>query len=70
MPRARWVSLPTAVLTPVRLSRVWGADARLTAEHGRTGLHVAWLGTTVLRPNIPGRADPAAQRLGEALQST
>jgi iron complex transport system ATP-binding protein len=36
---------PTAVLTPARLARIWGADARLTAEHGRTGLHVAWLGS-------------------------
>jgi hypothetical protein len=25
-----------------RLRRV-GADAHLTAEHGRTGLHVAWV---------------------------
>jgi iron complex transport system ATP-binding protein len=37
--------LPTEVFTPERLRRIWGADARLTAEHGRTGLHVAWLGT-------------------------
>jgi iron complex transport system ATP-binding protein len=35
---------PTEVFTPERLRRIWGADARLTAEHGRTGLHVAWLG--------------------------
>jgi ABC-type cobalamin/Fe3+-siderophores transport system ATPase subunit len=35
---------PTHVLTPERLRRIWRADARLTAEHGRTGLHVAWLG--------------------------
>jgi iron complex transport system ATP-binding protein len=34
---------PTEVLSPERLRRIWGADARLTAEHGRTGLHVAWL---------------------------
>jgi iron complex transport system ATP-binding protein len=41
----------TEVLTPARLRRIWGADARLTAAHGRTGLHVAWLGpeTTPLR---------------------
>ncbi len=32
-----------AVLTPERLSRVWKADARLTAEDGRTALHVAWI---------------------------
>jgi hypothetical protein len=41
----------TEVLTPARLRHIWGADARLTAAHGRTGLHVAWLGpeTTPLR---------------------
>ncbi len=41
----------TEVLTPARLRHIWGADARLTAENGRTGLHVAWLGpeTTPLR---------------------
>jgi iron complex transport system ATP-binding protein len=31
----------TEVLTPARLRHIWGADGRLTAEHGRTGLHVA-----------------------------
>jgi hypothetical protein len=41
----------TEVLTPARLRRIWGADAQLTADQGRTGLHVAWLGpeTTPLR---------------------
>lgn len=34
---------PTEVLTPERLGRIWNADARLTAEHGRTALHVAWI---------------------------
>lgn len=37
---------PAAVLTPERLSAVWGADARLTEHEGRTALHVAWLGPT------------------------
>jgi iron complex transport system ATP-binding protein len=41
--RTEATGLPTDVLTPERLRRIWGADARLTAEHGRTGLHVAWL---------------------------
>jgi iron complex transport system ATP-binding protein len=31
------------VLDPETLSRVWGADAKLTAHDGRTALHVAWL---------------------------
>jgi iron complex transport system ATP-binding protein len=34
---------PTEVLTPERLGRIWDADARLTVEHGRTALHVAWI---------------------------
>jgi iron complex transport system ATP-binding protein len=34
---------PTAVLTAERLGRIWGADAHLTAERGRTALHVAWV---------------------------
>jgi iron complex transport system ATP-binding protein len=34
---------PTEVLTPERLGRIWKADAHLTAEHGRTALHVAWI---------------------------
>jgi iron complex transport system ATP-binding protein len=42
--RTEAAGLPTDVFTPERLRRIWGADARLTAEHGRTGLHVAWLG--------------------------
>jgi iron complex transport system ATP-binding protein len=42
--RTEAAGLPTEVFTPERLRRVWGVDARLTAEHGRTGLHVAWLG--------------------------
>jgi iron complex transport system ATP-binding protein len=36
---------PTEVLTPERLGRIWGADARLTVEGGRTALHVAWIGS-------------------------
>jgi ABC-type cobalamin/Fe3+-siderophores transport system ATPase subunit len=31
------------VLTAERLGRIWGADAHLTAERGRTALHVAWV---------------------------
>jgi iron complex transport system ATP-binding protein len=42
--RTEVAGLPIEVFTPERLRRIWGADARLTAEHGRTGLHVAWLG--------------------------
>lgn len=34
---------PTEVLTPERLGRIWKADAHLTAAHGRTALHVAWI---------------------------
>jgi iron complex transport system ATP-binding protein len=41
--------LATDVLTPRRLRRIWGADARLTAEQGRTGLHVAWLGSKTIK---------------------
>jgi iron complex transport system ATP-binding protein len=44
--RTEAAGLPTEVLTPERLRRIWRADAHLTAEHGRTGLHVAWLGST------------------------
>jgi iron complex transport system ATP-binding protein len=33
-----------AVLTPDLLGSVWGADAELTEQGGRTALHVAWLG--------------------------
>jgi iron complex transport system ATP-binding protein len=40
---------PTAVLTPERLSRIWGAEAHLTAERGRTALHVAWVPSTQSR---------------------
>ena len=35
---------PPAVLTPDLLASVWGADAELTEQGGRTALHVAWLG--------------------------
>jgi iron complex transport system ATP-binding protein len=34
---------PGEVLTSDRLAETWGADARLTAEEGRTALQVAWL---------------------------
>ncbi|HVQ57788.1 MAG TPA: ABC transporter ATP-binding protein [Solirubrobacterales bacterium] len=34
---------PAEVLTPERLAEVWGADARLSEDGGRTGLHVAWV---------------------------
>jgi iron complex transport system ATP-binding protein len=34
---------PSEVFTPERLSRIWKADAHLTAEGGRTALHVAWI---------------------------
>ncbi len=40
------------VLSAERLASVWGADARLTAQEGRTALHVAWLDETALgHPN-------------------
>jgi iron complex transport system ATP-binding protein len=42
--RTEAAGAPTAVLTPERLGRVWGADAHLTAGGGRTALHVAWPG--------------------------
>jgi iron complex transport system ATP-binding protein len=35
--------LPAEVLTSDRLAEIWGADARLTSEEGRTALQVAWL---------------------------
>lgn len=35
--------LPAEVLTSDRLAETWGADARLTADEGRTALQVAWL---------------------------
>jgi iron complex transport system ATP-binding protein len=41
--RTEAVGPPTDVLTAERLRRIWGADAHLTAEQGRTGLHVAWI---------------------------
>jgi iron complex transport system ATP-binding protein len=34
---------PAEVLDRERLGEIWGADARLTAEEGRTALQVAWL---------------------------
>ncbi len=34
---------PAEVLTADRLAEIWGADARLTADQGRTALQVAWL---------------------------
>jgi iron complex transport system ATP-binding protein len=55
--RTEAAGLPTEVLTPERLNRIWGADARLTVEQGRTGLHVAWVGPKVLShtPRVGGR---------------
>jgi iron complex transport system ATP-binding protein len=41
--RTEAAGAPAEVLTPERLGRIWGAEAHLTAEHGRTALHVAWL---------------------------
>jgi iron complex transport system ATP-binding protein len=41
--RTEAVGEPAEVFTPERLSRIWGADAHLTADGGRTALHVAWL---------------------------
>ena len=35
--------LPSRCLTSERLAAVWGAEAHLTADDGRTALHVAWL---------------------------
>lgn len=34
---------PAEVLTAERLASIWGADARITEQEGRTALHVAWL---------------------------
>jgi iron complex transport system ATP-binding protein len=34
---------PEEVLTRDHLAEIWGADARLTVEEGRTALQVAWL---------------------------
>lgn len=34
---------PAEVLVPSRLAEVWGANAQLTEQEGRTALHVAWL---------------------------
>jgi iron complex transport system ATP-binding protein len=56
--RTEAAGLATDVLTPERLSRVWDADARLTVEHGRTGLHVAWL-----RPNRDGDAPQVGDKV-------
>jgi iron complex transport system ATP-binding protein len=42
---------PAEVLTSERLSQVWGADARLIAEEGRTALQVAWLPRSLGHPN-------------------
>lgn len=36
---------PAQVLTPARLAEVWGADAWLSRQDGRTALHVDWLKT-------------------------
>ncbi|MFT3864936.1 MAG: ABC transporter ATP-binding protein [Solirubrobacterales bacterium] len=36
---------PREVLTPARLTAVWGTEAHLTEHDGRTALHVAWLGS-------------------------
>jgi iron complex transport system ATP-binding protein len=41
---------PTEVLTTDLLAEIWGADARLTAEEGRTALQVAWLPEGVRAP--------------------
>ncbi|HEY2714819.1 MAG TPA: ABC transporter ATP-binding protein [Solirubrobacterales bacterium] len=40
---------PAAVLKPDLLASVWGADAKLTEQGGRTALHVAWLGSRPAR---------------------
>jgi iron complex transport system ATP-binding protein len=41
--RTEAAGAPTDVLTPERLERIWKARAHLTAEGGRTALHVAWI---------------------------
>jgi iron complex transport system ATP-binding protein len=41
---------PAEVLDRERLAEIWGADARLTAEEGRTALQVAWLPEGVRTP--------------------
>jgi iron complex transport system ATP-binding protein len=43
--RTEATGAPPEVLTPERLSRIWRVDAHLTAEGGRTALHVAWIGS-------------------------
>ncbi|HTR75589.1 MAG TPA: ABC transporter ATP-binding protein [Solirubrobacterales bacterium] len=42
--RTEATGAPATVLDRERLTRVWGADAHLSAADGRTALHVAWLG--------------------------
>jgi iron complex transport system ATP-binding protein len=44
---------PAEVLSSERLAEVWGADARLSENDGRTALHVAWIagGSTLGQPN-------------------
>ncbi len=37
------------VLSSKRLAAVWGANAKLTADDGRTALHVAWLQKSPIR---------------------
>ncbi|HEX7278224.1 MAG TPA: ABC transporter ATP-binding protein [Solirubrobacterales bacterium] len=41
---------PEEVLTDDRLGEIWGADARLTVEGGRTALQVDWLPERARRP--------------------
>jgi iron complex transport system ATP-binding protein len=41
---------PEAVLSAERLAAIWGADARLAVEDGRTALQVAWLPEGVRAP--------------------
>ena len=41
---------PTSVLSSERLAETWGAEAHLSAEGGRTALHVEWLAEGVRAP--------------------
>ena len=55
--RTEAAGCPTEVLTPERLRRIWGADARLTAEHGRTAVARRLAGTGRLE-NLAARPKP------------
>jgi|HigsolmetaAR202D_1030399.scaffolds.fasta_scaffold12753_3 iron complex transport system ATP-binding protein len=50
---------PTDVLTPRRLAEVWHVDADLAhGGHGRTALHVSWLGARPVVDDRPSAREP------------